>query len=81
MFFRYRDLISLAFSIAANSTAHCNLNKRANCAIWSEGFHGRKGNDIAADLFRILNCILQDFPNLKKMVLWSDSCVPQNTTL
>lgn len=61
-----------------NLTAHCNLNKQAYCCIWSEGTHGRQGNDIASALIKILERVVKDFPHINKMILWSDSCVPQN---
>lgn len=48
------------------------------CAIWHEGHSGRSGNDIASALLKLLNNISKDNPNLKKIILWSDSCVPQN---
>lgn len=61
-----------------NLTAHCNLDKQAYCCIWSEGTHGRQGNDIASALIKILDRVVKDFPHINKMILWSDSCVPQN---
>lgn len=56
----------------------CNLNKQAYCCIWSEGAHGRQGSDIASGLIKILERIIIDFPLAKRIILWSDSCVPQN---
>lgn len=61
-----------------NLTAHCKVNKRGYCAIWSEGMHGRKDIDIASALVAILKRVLDDVPNLEEIVLWSDACVPQN---
>lgn len=61
-----------------NLTAHCSLQKQAYCCIWSEGTHGRQGSDIASGLIKILNRVLVDFPQVRKIILWSDSCVPQN---
>lgn len=48
------------------------------CAIWTEAHSGRSGNDICSALIRILNELVKDFPLIKCIVLWSDSCVPQN---
>lgn len=61
-----------------NLTAHCNLQKNAYCCIWSEGTHGRQGSDIASGLIKILGMVIADFPDIKRIILWSDSCVPQN---
>ena len=61
-----------------NLTAHCSLNKITYCAIWTEAQSGRSGNDIASALFKILKSVEQDLPDIKKIVLWSDSCVAQN---
>lgn len=48
------------------------------CAIWSEVHSGRSGNDIASSVIKILERILCDFKDIAHLVLWSDSCVPQN---
>lgn len=48
------------------------------CAIWNEAHSGRSGNDIASALIKVLNKILKDFNHTEHIVLWSDSCVPQN---
>lgn len=61
-----------------NMTAHLSVNKTVYCAVWSEAIHGRAGNDIASAVYKILNKILEDYPLLEELVLWSDSCVPQN---
>ncbi|KAF0715180.1 Uncharacterized protein FWK35_00032688, partial [Aphis craccivora] len=61
-----------------NMTAHCNLTKKVYCAIWSEATVGRSENDLACAVLRCLVAILADNPNIKNIVTWSDSCVPQN---
>ncbi|KAF2889764.1 hypothetical protein ILUMI_16409 [Ignelater luminosus] len=61
-----------------NLTAHCSLQKQAYCCIWSEATQGRKGNHIASALIRILDHVIDDFPHIKTIILWSDSCVSQN---
>lgn len=61
-----------------NLTGICNLNKITYCAIWNEAFSGRKGNDIASALVKILQAVISDIPTVKNIILWSDSCVPQN---
>ncbi|XP_067634692.1 uncharacterized protein [Eurosta solidaginis] len=48
------------------------------CALWNETLSGRSGNDIASALIKILNKILEEHPNINTIILWSDSCVPQN---
>jgi len=59
-------------------TAHCNLSKKVYCAIWSEATVGRSGNDLACAVLHWLVAILADNPNIKNIITWSDSCVPQN---
>jgi hypothetical protein len=65
----------LPSSKQANKTA---VNKTAYCAIWPENVGGRAGNHIASGITAILGRIVSDHPRLKEIVLWSDSCVPQN---
>lgn len=61
-----------------NLTAHCSSNKLTYCAIWHEAISGRTGNDLASALIKILKCFVSDNPTVKKIILWSDSCIPQN---
>ena len=61
-----------------NLTAHCSLTKQSYGAVWTENMSGRSGNDIASALVAILHKIVQDNPLVTELVLWSDSCVPQN---
>lgn len=61
-----------------NLTAHCNRNKTVYCSIWHEFTAGRDSNAIASAIVRILNALSEDLPNLRTVILWSDSCVPQN---
>lgn len=61
-----------------NLTAHFSVTGRVYCAIWPETLMGRRGNDIASALVKILTKIIEDNPETKEFVLWSDSCVPQN---
>lgn len=61
-----------------NLTAHCSANKTVYCSIWHEGFAGRGGVEIANGLVRILTKVVEENPYLTKIILWSDSCVPQN---
>ena len=53
-------------------------SKQGYCAIWTEGMSGRAGNDIASYFIRILTKVSEDHPNVKSLICWSDSCVPQN---
>lgn len=48
------------------------------CSIWTEANSGRSGNDITSALIRILNQATKDFSFVRRIILWSDSCVPQN---
>lgn len=61
-----------------NLTAHCNKNKIVYCSLWNEGLCGRAGIHISNALIKILNQVVKDIPDLTKLILWSDSCVPQN---
>jgi len=60
-------------------TAHCSLSKQSYGALWPETMSGRSGNDIASALVCLLERLVNDHPDqLEEVVLWSDSCVPQN---
>lgn len=63
-----------------NLTAHCkhNLQKEGYCCIWDESQAGRTGNDMASAAVAILAKVLQKHPDISKMIIWSDSCIPQN---
>lgn len=61
-----------------NMTAHLSVGKRVYCAIWTEALHGRTGNDMASAVYKILHRVLEDHPEFTELILWSDSCVPQN---
>ena len=59
-------------------TAHLSLDKSVYCCVWSEGQSGRSGNDMASSILKILECVVENHPEIKNLILWSDSCVPQN---
>ena len=59
-------------------TGHCSIDKSVYCSVWSEGQCGRSGYDMASAICRILEAVLKAHPNIKNLILWSDSCVPQN---
>lgn len=61
-----------------NLTGHLSTSNTAYCCIWTEALCGRKGNDIASAVIKMLECIISEQPDLKHITLWSDSCVPQN---
>ena len=63
-----------------NFTAHCSLNNKTYCALWNESIAGRGANELASCLYKLLKLIIQDCPNISinQIILWSDSCVPQN---
>lgn len=65
-----------------NLTAHCeycDVNKSATNAIWDETRNGRSGDDLASALIKILKSVVAKLPDhITKLILWSDSCVPQN---
>lgn len=70
--------ISENFQYITWPLGHCNLNKTTYCSIWTEVQSGRSGNDIASALRKILNQVATDNSNISKIILWSDSFVPQN---
>lgn len=61
-----------------NLTAHSSVNKTAYNAMWAESMAGRGGNEICSALLAILHNVTDDCPNIERIILWSDSCVPQN---
>lgn len=61
-----------------NLTGFCQNNKTTYCGIWHETLSGRSGNDIASGLTIILKKVLEDLPETKRIILWSDACIPQN---
>ena len=61
-----------------NLTGHCNLDSTTYCSIWTEAQTGRSGNDKASALNKILKAVTEKFSDINKIILWSDSCVPQN---
>ncbi|CAG2239042.1 unnamed protein product [Mytilus edulis] len=61
-----------------NLTGHFSLNKCAYNAVWSEHIAGKGANEIASALLKILEKVLEDFPTLETVTLWSNSCIHQN---
>ncbi|XP_059173666.1 uncharacterized protein LOC131954152 [Physella acuta] len=61
-----------------NMTAHLSVDKSTYCCVWTEGQSGRSGNDMASAIIKILESVLEKHPQIKNLILWSDSCVPQN---
>lgn len=60
-------------------TAHLSTNKKVYCALWHEAIAGHSGNDIASAVtLRILKQVLLENPAFTEIILWCDSCVPQN---
>lgn len=46
--------------------------------MWNEFNCGREGTHLASALIKALKQIVSDNPLLEHLILWSDSCVPQN---
>ncbi len=59
-------------------TAKCANNGKTYSSFWDESQSGRNGNDLASAALSILNQLFQDDPLIEHIILWSDSCVPQN---
>ncbi len=63
---------------AYNLTVHCSIDNMVHCVIWHEYIIGRGGNEIGNAVVKALECICKQHPELTTLILWSDSCVPQN---
>lgn len=61
-----------------NLTSIAHRSKRSYCTAWPETISGRSGNDIASSLLAHMNGLIEDHPDTRHLILWSDSCVPQN---
>ncbi|CAH1107446.1 unnamed protein product [Psylliodes chrysocephalus] len=61
-----------------NLTGNDVVKKTGFCVLWHELLSGRKGVDIASALYILLNKFLLGRPDVTKLILWSDACVPQN---
>lgn len=61
-----------------HQTATVLETKKVYTAFWDESLAGRSGNDMASAWTEILSAILIDHPDTEEIVVWSDSCVPQN---
>jgi len=61
-----------------NLTGHLSVKKKGYCSVWHKGLSGRGGNDIPSAVVAILKKTVVEFPQLTELVLWADSCIPQN---
>ena len=61
-----------------NLTGHLSCGKQAYSVLWHEGEAGRGGNDIASALTQMLYAVVKQQPAISELILWADSCVPQN---
>lgn len=61
-----------------NLTAHLDKSNVVYNTVWHEFICGRAGVHIANALIKILKKVVIDNPHLERIILWSDSCVPQN---
>lgn len=75
--FYYKRKLSV-FNLTGTVCFPNSKEKITYCAVWSEVHSGRSGNDIACALVKILTAIIKEHPNTEHIILWSDSCVPQN---
>lgn len=82
MFELPRMSVSMAYYKAKlntyNMTAVVNKTKKGYCAVWPESVMGRSGNEVASALFQLLKQIVSDHTEAQHVILWSDSCIPQN---
>lgn len=63
-----------------NLTAHSMFKGQAQvyCMVWHEMISGRAGNHLASAVYKLMKDIMAGNDDIKKFILWSDSCVPQN---
>lgn len=63
-----------------NLTAHSTYKGQIQqyCLVWHELISGRAGNNLASTVYKFLEDILAKNDGIKRFILWSDSCVPQN---
>lgn len=61
-----------------NLTAHSSTDNTIYNAIWHEYICGRAGNHLANVVIKILKAVVKDNLDVTKIILWTDSCVPQN---
>jgi hypothetical protein len=61
-----------------NMTGHLSLDRKGYCVIWNEVCAGRTGNDMASAIYCMLTEVMKLHPDVDKLTVWSDSCVPQN---
>ena len=58
-----------------NLTAVNNRSKEPFCAVWTET---TAGNDLTSAIIHLLDTITSRHSDINTLILWSDSCVPQN---
>ncbi|ELU01483.1 hypothetical protein CAPTEDRAFT_197894 [Capitella teleta] len=60
-----------------NLTVHAFSTRKGYCCVWLEDQFDRAGNDIASAMMVLLEKVVADHPEAAKIILWTDSCVPQ----
>ena len=75
---RFKTLSNLIGLCKSGMTEFKSVKIKTYCALWTEYTGGRSGNDLASALFKILHRVIEDNPEISKIITWSDSCVPQN---
>ena len=73
--FPYTEM--LAHSFTSENLLYIILLLMHLSAIWTEAMSGREGNGIASAFVTILSTVVNDFPTVSDIIVWSDSCVPQ----
>lgn len=76
--FYYKRKLNMFNLTATVVVAIPGIKRFTYCVVWTEAHSGRSGNDIASALIQILERLIEVYPTLKSIILWSDSCVPQN---
>jgi hypothetical protein len=75
--FFYKRKLNL-YNLTAHASGGIPKQKKGYCCIWTEAQHGRAGNDLASAAIAILEKVIEHYPDTSKLILWTDSCVPQN---
>jgi hypothetical protein len=60
-----------------NLTAISSTSNKVYNAVWPEGICGKPELHITNALLKILKSLLREYPELKSLILWSNSCVAQ----
>ena len=78
MLFSVQEQIYLISFIKEIRYICSGIDNKVYCCVWSEYTDGRNANYIASALVKVLRQFVLEHSNVTEIILWSDSCVPQN---